>query len=59
MVSGVVDDLGGGDGEQFRGFAEFTIGAVANLKLSIAIKRNAGNGLARVNSMNLACWRVG
>jgi len=48
----------GGLGEQFTGFGEFTIVDLANLKLSLAIKRTSGNGGARINTMNIMAWRV-
>jgi len=50
--------LGGGLGEQFSGFSTFTIGVISNLKISIAIKRSAGTGWARVNSMSIMICRV-
>ena len=51
-------DLGGGLGEQFCGFGEFSILAPANLKLSIAVQRVAGNGTVRVNTMNIYAYRL-
>lgn len=50
--------IGGGLGEQFSGFAEFTILSLANLKLSLALRLTAGNGSARLNTMNLLCYRL-
>lgn len=50
--------LGGGLGEQFCGFTTFTTLATPNLKFSLAIARTAGNGAARINTMNLAIWRI-
>lgn len=50
--------LGGTLGEQFSGFASFDIVALANLKLSLAIRRSAGNGSVRLNSMNIFCYRL-
>lgn len=50
--------LGGGKGELFSGFGQFTINDVPNLKISIAIKRSAGTGWARVNSMSLMIFRI-
>ena len=55
-VSGIVN-LGNGLGEQFSGFGEFTILNV-DLKISIALRRSAGNGFARANTLNLAVYRI-
>ena len=49
--------MGGGSGEQFSGFATFDIVALANLKLSLALRLTSGNGNARLNTMNLFCFR--
>lgn len=50
--------LGGTLGEQFTGFAEFSILALANLKISLAVRLTAGNGNVRLNTMNLFCYRL-
>ena len=56
-VESGVNALGGGLGEQFNGFAEFTI-IQTSLTISLDIRRTAGNGNALVNTMNLRLWRV-
>lgn len=55
-TNGVVN-LAGGLGEHFGGFREFSVLA-GDLTVSIDIKRIAGNGLARINTLNLELWRI-
>lgn len=50
--------LGGGLGEQFSGFYKFSI-LNQDLTVSLNLRRIAGNGLARINTMNLEVERVG
>lgn len=57
-ATSVQTPLGGGLGEQFSGFGEFSILDLANLKLSLAIQRTSGNGGARINTMNIMAFRV-
>lgn len=56
-TTSVQTPLGGGLGEQFCGFYRFTVLNV-NLDITLNIRRTAGNGAARINTMNLTCWRV-
>lgn len=57
-VEGVVDILGGGLGEQFCGFFEFTILDTVLLEGILQLRRTDGNGAARINTMNLEMYKV-
>jgi len=51
--------LGDGNGEQTVGFGTFTAtGPQTNIQLYAKIKRIAGSGAARINSIRLELWRI-
>ncbi len=56
-VEGTANSLGGGLGEQFNGFADFTT-LQQSMIITIDLRRTSGNGSARANTMNLEVWRI-